>query len=78
MKRFLLKCAGLKIDLLSDHQIHCFVGMYVCMFEPGNFMGMGSEGVKLSTDKVYENTMFCNNASHLLTKWCPVSENVSM
>ena len=28
--------------------------------------------------KGYENTIFCNNASHLLAKWCPVSETVNV
>ena len=45
VKKNLLKCTVLKIDLLSDHQIHCFVGMYVCTFEPGNFKGRSSERV---------------------------------
>ena len=36
----------LKIDLivLQDHQI-LSGGVYVCIFQPGNFTGWGSEGV---------------------------------
>ena len=46
VKRFLSKCAVLKVDLLHDHQNMLFAGVYVCTFHPGNFTGWSSEGVK--------------------------------
>ena len=46
-KVFPLKWIVLKVDLLSDLQIYCFVGVYVCTFQPGNFTGRDSEGVKV-------------------------------
>ena len=43
VKRFLSKCAVLKVDLLSNI---LFASVYVCTFQPGNFTGWGSEEVK--------------------------------
>ena len=45
VKGFLSECTVLKVDLLQDRQIQ-FGGVYVCTFQPGNFTGLGSEGVK--------------------------------
>ena len=40
------KCAVLKVDLLQGHQIYCLRARMCARFQPGNFTGLGSEGVK--------------------------------
>ena len=39
------KRIALKIDVLEDRNIYCLWAR-PCVFQPGNFTGMGSEGVK--------------------------------
>ena len=51
LKDLYQKCTVLKVDLLSDHQIHCFACEYVCTFQHGNFTSCGSEGVKADQRK---------------------------
>ena len=45
MKGFSLKRIALKIDFIGPENI-LFAGVRPCIFQPGNFTGWGSEGVK--------------------------------
>ena len=51
MKGFLSESTVLKVVFPLDHQNIPFAGVYVFTFQPGNFTGWGSEGVKRQTNK---------------------------
>ena len=46
VKGFSSKRTALKVDVLQDRKIYCSQAR-PCIFQPGNFTGWGSEGVKL-------------------------------
>ena len=45
MKGFSLKHIAWKVDVTAAENV-LFVGVHPCTFQPGNFTGWGSEGVK--------------------------------
>ena len=54
---FTLACEGIfiktdriKVDVLQDQKIYCLKA-WPCIFQPGNFTGLGSEGVKIGFQK---------------------------
>ena len=51
MKGFLSKCRVLKVDVVVVPSNILFTGVYVCTFQPGNFIGWGSEGVKIPAEE---------------------------
>ena len=44
-KEFLSKCIALKVGVLQDQKIYS-LQVRLCIFQPGNFTGWGSGGVK--------------------------------
>ena len=46
VKGFLSKCTVLKVRFVVGSSNMLFAGVYVCTFQPGNFTGWESEGVK--------------------------------
>ena len=46
VKRFVSKCTVLKVRFVTGPSNVLLAGVYVYTFQPGNFTGWGSEGIK--------------------------------